>query len=296
MKVIYISYGDQAFLKQTLLSAESAVSRGFSPEGIFVYTDNDVLFRKYGYRTSTVSASDIHRHKGALGFTHRVKVCLLMDFASRFEDDFLYVDSDTFWLSDPGNIQPQLAGGSPVMHKYEGLISSTFHPRYFALLRENRLGRFQPADATHVKMYNAGAIGLTAQSARSILPDVLEMTDALTMLLPQHMTWTEQFAFCLAFAKQTSISTIEPSLLHYWQCNRELQFLVRHLSFDEIVEMSKSPGELQRLCSISTGLQSTPLFRWLNRWEKQKRSVRKRITWLKRSLHRSVVLPPSPRR
>ena len=220
--VVYHAYGNSANLHEAALSMLSFF-RHNAPQlaEVHVYTD-DALFFKNIFRQA-VSCHDlpqatVKKWRGEIDFVHRVKVEMLRDFVSTQQGNVLYLDTDTFVLSNLTEIFTRLESGNLYMHTDEGALSDKANPM---MRKTHKFVSRQaiPVNGVSVKlppdmhMWNAGVLGFNTKKSE-LLNDVLNLTDAMHPLFPKHVV--EQLAFSFYINRNGIVQPAEQWIYHYW--------------------------------------------------------------------------------
>ncbi len=188
---------------------------------ICIYTDKPEWFSRFAdcplpLTFRQIDADTIGRWRGAIDFTHRVKIEALLDYTASHPGNVLYSDTDVVFRAAPDNIFSQIQNGNLYMHVMEGQVAAQGNPVLTKLNKyldaygaKNASGH--PLSSSY--MWNAGVLGFPP-SAQGLLQRVLEFTDAHYPKFPKHIV--EQFAFSVVFAAQANIHTAAPVITHYW--------------------------------------------------------------------------------
>jgi hypothetical protein len=172
-----------------------------------------------------ITPAKLSEMRGGIDFVHRVKIATIEE-AFRFCDwKMLYVDSDTFFISDPIPFLKQVSASVTFMHRFEYRFSdmkkfplpsgAAFHHYYDVLMEKTfRMhdGRDVQASPDQVS-WNAGAI-LLDPSHQILLQDVYTITDETFPETRNH--GCEQFAFCIVLENYTTVQPCYDMIYHYW--------------------------------------------------------------------------------
>ncbi|TLX64510.1 hypothetical protein DN820_05570 [Stutzerimonas nosocomialis] len=126
---------------------------------IRVMTDRPEDFDGWPVVTEALSAEQLSSWAGEHGYTHRKKACA-MAAGLALADKTLFVDSDTFFKSDPRPLFDQIGNGNYLMDSLEWEWRATAGFKEFIGLRAalSDQGTMPPDD---MRMYNSGVCGLT---------------------------------------------------------------------------------------------------------------------------------------
>jgi hypothetical protein len=215
----------------TILSFYTHSSIELQKTKTLLFTDRPEYFKKYLAELPVsyiqLTPEKITEMRGAIDFLHRIKIALIDESFQMEGGPLFYVDSDTFFISDPGpiifNVTPRVC----YMHKWEYEFESL---KYWT--EESVAGRsfkafyklikncsFLLADGSPVRYntshasLNAGAMLFHADHKR-FLADVYALTDQFYPLTQNHAS--EQYAFSLIMQTNTDVKFCEDIVYHYW--------------------------------------------------------------------------------
>jgi hypothetical protein len=196
-----------------------------------IYTDQPAFFEPYlaglpvEYRLLTTEY--LAELRGPQQYVHRVKAQLIAQaFTQYAEEEILFVDSDTFFLTSPDNLLQTLAAGQPVMHQREYQLAEAvgiyaefnqakYPKRLLELLAQRRFTlagaevQFHP---TH-SCWNSGVLGLP-RTVAPLLPDTLYLIDELYAGTGWFIS--EQLGFSLALQARGPVQPCDRAVYHYW--------------------------------------------------------------------------------
>jgi hypothetical protein len=232
--LILLSYGREADYRMAIfavLSFWAWFSGKKSDVRTFIFTDNPEYFypslSDLDIKYELLSPSKLDSMMGGMDYIHRRKIGVINEVFDRYpSDDLIFLDSDTFFMSDALPWFQIFAPGNSFMHSAEYTFEeavkrySTFnqaqYPEAFIRLIENRAFLINKAETYfHRKQvsWNSGVLGLTKEIA-SLLPDVFSLTDEFY----RATLWntSEQIAFSLALQTKTKVLPCEQYVFHYW--------------------------------------------------------------------------------
>jgi hypothetical protein len=203
---------------------------------IVVYADRTEFFTKLFDDVSFFSCEKIEAHqlveyRGAIDFTHRVKIRLLQEFIRTRSGNVIYVDSDTVFVKEPSSLVNNVSQGAFALHlKEEGDRDAPqtlqFLRKLDDLVARGELSLPRGPAPSSVAMWNAGVIGLNSKHA-SVLDEVLAMTDAIFPLTPEKpdaIRWlSEQYAFSYIFQARGCVVAATECIYHYWGRKNEFR-------------------------------------------------------------------------
>lgn len=189
---------------------------------IVLYTDNNSFFDDIRDHVvfEPMLPEMVQQWKGEHNFVHRVKVMMLLDFVSKYEGKFLYLDSDTWFKKSPEELFKNIDDSNAVMHLPEAQLKSNTNPIIKKIHRFVKANSFKLDNGEEVKipieysMWNAGVIGLTTNT-KTILEKVLELTDKMLLAYQKHVM--EQLAFSYYLQKEFTPRRCDDVIEHYWR-------------------------------------------------------------------------------
>lgn len=169
--------------------------------------------------------------KGKYNFFWRVKIKALEVVQRKYpQEHILYVDSDTFLVSDLAEIQQELDLGCSFMHTFEYNLKNTqsrTFKRMMSVLNQKTFAGISLNDNS--EMWNAGVIALPASKAQALIENILNCCDEMCAT-PCERRLLEQFSFSLVLKNLTNLSSCEKSIAHYWGNKEEWnQFIQQFL-------------------------------------------------------------------
>lgn len=252
--ILYLSYGTIDYLNETLFSLVTFYKYHEKSEiEIILYTDNVSFFKNkidFPIAYYEVTNTQIKAWSGSIAFNHRTKIKVLEEVTSKFDGNFLFVDSDTHFLENCSSLFLEIGNGTLVLDKCEGKLSDNRGGIAKKLRRffKNK-NSFSTTLDTKILfdeqfiVWNTGTIGLNSKY-KSILPKVLELVDVLYSQFPIFVM--EQIAFSYYFQAEKKPISSEKYIHHYWyfkEFRMVLNFFFKHnhhkLFSDLIVESYK---------------------------------------------------------
>lgn len=196
---------------------------------ILLFTDQPDFFRKaipeLNIEFSLLTPGRIRDMRGAIDFTHRMKIAMIEEAFRRKADQLWYVDSDTFFLADPSPFLARVNPGSSFMHTREhafAFLESIPLPggapfQAFYRLITSKSFRLTSGESINVSpqlfSWNAGAMFFHPAHA-AVIPDVYALTDQFYPETRNHAS--EQYAFSIMLQLRTTVEALESIIYHYW--------------------------------------------------------------------------------
>lgn len=241
---------------------------------IVLYTDNNSFFEdiKDHVVFEPMLPEMVQQWKGEHNFVHRVKVMMLLNFVSKYEGKFLYLDSDTWFKQSPQQLFETIDADNAVLHLPEAQLSSNANPIIKKMHRFVKANSFTLDNDDKVKipveysMWNAGVIGLTTQ-AKTTIENVLELTDKMLLTYQKHVM--EQLAFSYYLQKEFTPHSSDEVIEHYWRfCSIAEEPMI---DFFEGLENKSIDAKIQAVHSFSW--QPILSYKKPNLWQKLKRKA-----------------------
>ena len=217
-------YGKERILREAKFCVLSLLKfiKDDANYSIVLYTDNNAFFDdiKDHVVFEPMLPEMVQQWKGEHNFVHRVKVMMLLDFVSKYEGKFLYLDSDTWFKKSPQQLFETIDGDNALLHLPEAQLKSNANPIIKKMHRFVKANTFTLDNGEEVKipaeyfMWNAGVIGLPTQT-KPVIEKVLELTDKMLLAYQKHVM--EQLAFSYFLQKEFTPHRCDDVIEHYWQ-------------------------------------------------------------------------------
>ncbi len=252
--IVYQCYGHESIFHEcafSLLSLARASSKEFLADcDIWIYTDRPEWFTTFKdndlpLNFRKITEQEIKKWRGAINFTHRVKIEVLRDLCNHVDGNMLYLDTDTILLESLDSVFKHIDDGALYMHTAEGKISDEGNPvlkKLNAYLKQQKHYTAKTGSVNNLQMWNAGVLGFNTGQQR-MLADVLAFTDKVHSEFPKHIV--EQFAFSFYFQQAADIKAAAPYILHYWNLKEVRPVLksffeyFRNAGWNELVQLGQ---------------------------------------------------------
>lgn len=238
--LVLLSYGRPSEYKRAIFCILSFWAWGknhLSDWRIVIYTDRPDFFEPYLKRLNVlyISLTEELRKEMLAGtvFFHRLKVAVIdMTFKTFPDDALMFIDSDTFFIAEPGSLLNSFEAGKCFMHKREymlkdglALFTSFNQEKYpeaflkYIASRKFEIGGITEQFSESDYSWNSGVLALDKSFAK-YMPDVFRLTDEFYA----NSEWfvSEQLAFALTLQKRTTIRSAEDVVLHYWGVQQKI--------------------------------------------------------------------------
>jgi hypothetical protein len=231
-RLLLLAYGRETEYHRAILAALSCWA--WQPRqavAATIFTDQPAFFEPYlaglPVEYHLLTPDYLTELRGPQQYVHRVKAQLIARaFAQYPEEELLFIDSDTFFLTSPDSLLQGLAAGQPVMHQREYRLSeavgiyaefnqATYPKKLLELLSNRRFAlgeakvQFHPTQSC----WNSGVLGLPRTLA-PLLPDMLHLVDELYAGTGWFIS--EQLGFSLALQAQGQVQACDRYVYHYW--------------------------------------------------------------------------------
>lgn len=230
---VLLSYGSNAEYKRAMFCIFSFLS--WKPDlralRFVIYTDNPQAFKQHLQKITVeyvLLTSELEEQflKGTT-FHHLKKVGAIdLTFKKYPGEPLFFVDTDTFFISDPSRILNSFTEGKSFLHKREYRLGdavsefAVFNQAHFPISFMKFIsGRILEINNEKVKFtendysWNTGVLALNSDFA-FYMDDVIN----LTFQFYQNSKWfvSEQLAFSLVLQKVTDIRPASDVIFHYW--------------------------------------------------------------------------------
>ncbi len=258
---VLFSFGNQIEYNRTVFSVLSfwcwiANTKSFR---VVIYTDNIPYFKPYlsGFEITYVyiSIAEIHEINNKSGLLYRSKIAVIDKTFKLFpEDSLCYIDTDTFFISNPENLANAIVEGKSIMHLREYTLEDAVDiyrwmntssldaqefPRSFIRYIESRnfiIGVKEEKFTRQHYIWNAGVLGLTKEMAPYI-KDVFTLSDDFY----EKTKWrvSEQMAFTLVLGAVTQLQESGEFINHYWHYKDRIDPRIAETLSGSFMELSK---------------------------------------------------------
>lgn len=279
--IIFQAYGLKGILDELIYSVATLKSFGIPENTTFVvYTDNEEYLRKFmPENTQYVFLSEEKRKlwAGEFGFHHRIKIEMILDFIKNHDGNFLYLDTDTYFVKSAGSIFEGIEKGKVFMHTKEGVLSAkknlTLKKMYrFVTKKTFHLDGKELVISGDSEMWNAGLLGFNS-SHKKLIEKTLSLTD--NMYGQYHKHYIEQFAFSYFFQNTGRLNAADREVMHYWNFKEFRWVLDEFLRQHEGETMEEYASSLKKI-HPDTLIHAKLKF---ERLPKLVRRFRERIKW-----------------
>jgi len=259
--IVLLCYGKEIEYNRAIVSILSLLAWNNAPSAdfrIICFTDNPAYMNKYLANIKVeyfyLSPSRMHHMLGGSTYIHRRKICILQDVYLRYpEDDIIFLDSDTFFMSDTPGFMAKLESGYALMHEREYRIEEA--PEIYRKYMSKRLENAESYPLAFIRqignktfavegeqlsfsadqyVWNSGVLGLK----KEILPylsSVLSLSDEFY----KESGWfiSEQLAFGLLLQGKTKIRESSAFINHYHQSKHHVDPRINRLLDEKFVKM-----------------------------------------------------------
>ena len=228
--VLYMAYSNQVYSSEAICSIYSVLHSSVDHQNfqIVIYTDNRPFFEEYLPASCQVEYHDLNAQiisdwVGESGYIYKAKIRILQDFLKNRDCNVLFLDTDTFILSDVNQLFSQVNNGYYYMHAPEYLISSKLDFKFYEFLStDDNAEKYKISIDSY--MTNSGVIGINSGSV-ALLDDVINLIDELFIVIPWQRV-IEQIALNAILSKTNRLLYAYTSVLHYWAFKEYVNFLL----------------------------------------------------------------------
>ncbi|MCU0383192.1 MAG: hypothetical protein MUF68_03925 [Cyclobacteriaceae bacterium] len=229
---------------------------------IIIYTDNVSYLQKYLREFSIIYISirkEIYTNdekRGSLVFENKID-CLL-DATSRFYGNFIFVDTDTYFVNQCIHLFQQVHAGCLLLHKFEKKLAYIRHAK--RLLNKEFIGNNKVYKLSHEnEIWNIGAIGISS-CHNFLLNNASILFNEINKVNKDK--FSAQLAISMVFQNEAKIVNADYAIFHYCNLKEFRPELKKLLSKPE----ATSHKFLQELV-----LSVNPVFLWKEKqeWKKQ---------------------------
>lgn len=258
--IVLLCYGKEIEYNRAIVSILSLLAwhKGNSTDfRIICFTDNPAYMNQYLANVKVeymyLSPSRMEHMLGGTTYIHRRKICILQDVYLRYpEDDIVFLDSDTFFISDSSSFLSSLESGYALMHEREYKIEDApeIYRRYMSKKLENaeayplafirhiesstfQVGTEQFSFNPGQHVWNSGVLGLKNE-VLPFLSSVLSLSDEFY----KESRWfiSEQLAFGLLLQEKTHLRESSAFVNHYHQSKHHVDPRINALLNEEFRE------------------------------------------------------------
>ncbi len=229
MVLVTQSFGNENEYRRAIFAVWSCWAHYKIEMPVILFTDRDAFFKPFfeGQKVHFVNltAEKINEMRGKIDFLHRMKIAIIQEAFELTQSDLIYIDSDTFFISNPSIQFNQTQGGVCFMHLPEyafaemrsmPLPAAKVAHAFLNLIENNQ---FTLANGQSVQLdinlysWNAGVMFLPG-FVKTYLPDVFGLTDQFFPQTNHHAS--EQFAFSFVLQMNSKVTACDTVIYHYW--------------------------------------------------------------------------------
>ena len=285
--LVYSVFGNENFYNEALYSILSYLKFHKADENqIIIYSDSTDFFKKKLSQSIIyieLSNDEITNWKGKHNFVHRVKVKVIQDVVSKYNGNFLYLDSDTYFTKNCSEIFNNINSNAIYFDKSEGKLIDNkggIARKMKAFLKNESEFKIPSLNETikidsYFTVWNAGVIGFNSSYSNQ-LKMVEELVDVLYS--KNQLFVMEQISFNYFFQRKTKPLESKNHIHHYWYF-KEFRDVLSHFFehnkskfFEEmIVEIDKINPEY-----LSSEKRA---YKKMSFWKKQFHKIQKGRKW-----------------
>ena len=225
--IVFLAYDSDSFKYQAILSILTLYHH-IGPEcknfSIVIYTDNKTyLFEKYladlPVTLEVLSAKEANLLQGTDKYIFRMKPLILKKFFSKYKRNVFYIDTDTYFVSNPVELLNDINYGKAVMDKKEYNLLDGIDTVHGLQLRQCLKSHEFTVQNKSVNipisttMWNAGVIGISYENA-NLVDIIIDLTDDIYSKCKIFLV--EQFVTSFILQSNTKLISSENYIEHYW--------------------------------------------------------------------------------
>lgn len=238
--IAYLAYGLESTKYQAILSIYTLYHHigEANKDFLFViYTDSDrQVLDKYlqGFpvRLEILTKEQVKEFRGPDNYVFRLKPSIIKDYFSKYKQNLLYMDTDTFFRRDPKALLASIAPGHSIMNveEYNFVDAGAVEPMHWFTMRQGlkqhtyTVNGEQVAIPLATMMWNAGIIGLSQADAK-VVDLYISLTDEMFARCKSFIV--EQFVASYVLQLTTQLRSTEDYIDHYWPKGIKHTFNVR---------------------------------------------------------------------
>lgn len=254
--ITYLAYGLDSSKYQAVLSIYTLYHHIGEADKDFlfvIYTDSDrQILDKYlqGFpvRLEILTKEQVKEFCGPDNYVFRLKPSIIKDYFSKYKQNLLYMDTDTFFLRDPTALMADIAPGHSIMNveEHNFVDAGVFETMHWFKMRQGlkqhtyTVNGEQVAIPLTTMMWNSGVIGISQADAK-VMNLYLSLTDEMFSRCKSFVV--EQFVASYVLQLNTQLQSTKDYIDHYWLKSVKHTFNVRIPGFLK-ENAGKSGGEL----------------------------------------------------
>jgi len=265
--IVLLSYGKETEYKRAIfciLSFWKWYGNSSDQIRVVIYTDNIDYFKSFLtdfdvlYRPTTIS--EINDFIRETGYMYRFKISVIdQTFVEYPNDDLLFIDTDTFFITNPKPLLDAIIPGQCFMHEREysfeeGIdvwrMMNTKHtadadklekyPKSFIALIESKTFSIAGKEVKFNRndhVWNSGVLGISKE-VFTYIPDVFALTDEF--FLKTRWRISEQIAFTFVLKSFSKVLPASQYLNHYWYYKDRVDIRLNELFTDNFKKLNKT--------------------------------------------------------
>lgn len=268
--ILLFSYGNHVEYRRAIYTALSflAWTAGTKQDSrLVIYTDNPEFFKKYLADFSVhyvlLTPERLEEMLGGTNYIHRRKICVLQDVYAAFpDDDIFYLDSDTFFTTDPSALLNQVQPETSIMQMREYALERG--PQIYRDLMTFRFANAAEYPESFLRfiadheivvagktlkfnkeqyVWNAGVIGIH-HTLLPLLDDILAFNDQIFPATKWFIS--EQLAFGLILQSFSQMKPAGTVINHYFQCKDVADVFINRALSGNYLQLTAA-GKLEKI-------------------------------------------------
>lgn len=279
--LVYLAFGGEDYYNETLFSLLSYYRH--HPDGentVVIYTDAPDFFgsripRKIDIIETT--PEQIKEWKGKKDYPYRVKLKVLQDAVSRFNDNIIYVDTDTVFTNNITTLFKMVSEGAMLMDACEGPLRENnggIARKMKKILRRQSVfnvpGSSIPVNLTDgFVVWNSGCVGFNRASVDDKLDNAVKLMDILFETYPLYTM--EQIALTYYF-EQGNLHEAKNHIHHYWYFKEFRQVLRQFFAYHKDIPFPLLIEKAAEIDPVEYS-ESKRSYKKMSFWQKQRHKL-----------------------
>ena len=225
MHLLYITFGNNIRNHvQAYFSILSFLNHNKKAQTINVITDKPEIYKAIEKRINIIIANEdlLKNWRGTHDFFWRIKIKGIEHICKLYPNEpVLYLDSDTFFYSDPGYLFELVNEGHAAMHEDEGVLYKFKGKTLSKMARQLKSLELCGLRDLHLyHMWNAGVVLIPNSKNSEDIALALNLCDAMCANKVTDQ-FVEQFSLAVAMQHVYGLQEAKPVIAHYWSGKEE---------------------------------------------------------------------------
>jgi hypothetical protein len=255
--LIYLSFGNDDYHRETLYSVLSFYKFHSDKDkiNVLLYTDTPDFFKAIlpaEIQYHIIDSQQITDWKGPLNYIYRIKTKVLQEVCATYSGNFLFVDTDTFFLKNIIPLYHEIQNGKLLLDTCEGKLIDNpggIARKTRAFLKQQATFSIASDPETisineQFVAWNSGTIGYTNALSKT-LNQIEELIDVL--YTKSKLFVVEQIALSYYFQKLTTPIATENYIHHYWDFKEFRSVLKAFFNHNKSKSFAELSNEIDKI-------------------------------------------------